>query len=87
MSVEWPYLSIDTSGVMPLGKNDQAMPSMEPYRMRVDDVLTALGGDARRGLSADEARLRLERYGMNEWPRRGRRPLGRNSSRSSPILS
>jgi Ca2+-transporting ATPase len=36
------------------------------YRQNVDDVLTALDVDARRGLSEDEARARLARYGPNE---------------------
>ena len=38
----------------------------EAYQQRVDEVLAALGTDARRGLSAGEARARLERYGTNE---------------------
>jgi P-type Ca2+ transporter type 2C len=36
------------------------------YRQSVNDVLTALDADARRGLSEDEARARLARYGPNE---------------------
>jgi Ca2+-transporting ATPase len=36
------------------------------YRMPVDDVLAALGTDARRGLGEEEARARLERHGKNE---------------------
>lgn len=36
------------------------------YRLPVDDVLTELGTHPRRGLSAGEARARLERYGRNE---------------------
>ncbi|MGH7391515.1 MAG: cation-translocating P-type ATPase [Candidatus Rokuibacteriota bacterium] len=36
------------------------------YRRPVDDVVAALGTDARRGLSQGEARARLERYGKNE---------------------
>jgi P-type Ca2+ transporter type 2C len=39
---------------------------LAPYRQSVDDVLTALSTDARRGLSQGEARARLERYGRNE---------------------
>ncbi len=38
----------------------------EPYRQSVDDVLAALGSDARSGLSHQQARDRLERYGRNE---------------------
>jgi Cation transporter/ATPase, N-terminus len=34
-----------------------------PYRKRADEVLAALGSDAQAGLSHDEARRRLERYG------------------------
>jgi P-type Ca2+ transporter type 2C len=36
------------------------------YRQGVDEVLAALDTDARRGLSQDEARARLARYGPNE---------------------
>jgi len=36
------------------------------YRQSVDEVLTALDTDARRGLEEGEARERLERYGPNE---------------------
>ena len=37
-----------------------------PYRESVEDVLAALEVDAERGLSAAEARARLDRYGPNE---------------------
>ena len=37
-----------------------------PYRQSVDEVLTTLDTDARRGLSDAEARARLDRYGKNE---------------------
>ncbi|SDY13376.1 cation-translocating P-type ATPase [Nitrosomonas sp. Nm58] len=37
-----------------------------PYRQSVDVVLSALGSDAHRGLSEEEARARLERHGRNE---------------------
>lgn len=40
----------------------------EAYRQAVEEVVEALGIDAARGLSADEARARLERYGRNELP-------------------
>ena len=36
------------------------------YQQPVDDVLTTLDTDAQRGLSAREARVRLDRYGKNE---------------------
>ncbi len=36
------------------------------YQQPVDEVLTTLDTDARRGLSTGEARARLERYGKNE---------------------
>ena len=36
------------------------------YRRSVDEVLTALDADGRRGLSGGEARARLARYGPNE---------------------
>ena len=36
------------------------------YQQPVDEVLTTLGTNARRGLSEREARARLERYGKNE---------------------
>ena len=38
----------------------------EPYQQSVDEVLTALGADGRRGLSEEETRARLVRYGENE---------------------
>jgi P-type Ca2+ transporter type 2C len=37
-----------------------------PYRISADEALTALGSDARLGLSGEEARRRLERHGRNE---------------------
>jgi Ca2+-transporting ATPase len=37
-----------------------------PYRREVRDVLAALGSDAHLGLSEEEARARLQRYGRNE---------------------
>jgi Ca2+-transporting ATPase len=37
-----------------------------PYHQTVEEVLTALDTDARDGLSKEEARVRLERYGKNE---------------------
>jgi P-type Ca2+ transporter type 2C len=40
--------------------------STTPYQQPVDAVLTALDADARRGLSKEEARARLERFGPNE---------------------
>jgi P-type Ca2+ transporter type 2C len=40
--------------------------SERAYRESIDDVLAALGGDRRRGLSEAEARARLERFGRNE---------------------
>ncbi|MGE5568231.1 MAG: cation-translocating P-type ATPase [Rhodospirillales bacterium] len=39
-----------------------------PYRMPVADVLAAFQTDRKRGLSEEEARARLERYGRNELP-------------------
>ena len=39
---------------------------MTAYQQQVEEVLTALGTDARRGLSEKEALARLERYGRNE---------------------
>ena len=38
---------------------------MTPYRHSFDEVLTSLGTDAKHGLSREEARERLERYGIN----------------------
>ncbi len=38
----------------------------EPYQQSINEVLAALGTDARRGLSESEARARLGRYGKNE---------------------
>ena len=37
-----------------------------PYRESVDAVLSSLGTDAQRGLSATEARTRLEQFGLNK---------------------
>src|ERR687894_2239692 len=36
------------------------------YRLTVEEVIAGLQSDARRGLSTEEARSRLERYGPNE---------------------
>src|ERR687889_898447 len=36
------------------------------YRQAVEEVVAELGCDPRRGLSSEEARARLERYGPNE---------------------
>jgi Ca2+-transporting ATPase len=41
-------------------------PLLAPYRQPVEAVLSALGTDGRAGLSAAEARERLERHGRNE---------------------
>jgi Ca2+-transporting ATPase len=38
----------------------------EPWSVPAAEVVTALGSDQGRGLSGDEARARLERYGRNE---------------------
>jgi Ca2+-transporting ATPase len=40
--------------------------STAPYRQPVDEILAGLATDARLGLSAAEARARLQRYGKNE---------------------
>jgi hypothetical protein len=37
-------------------------PTSAPYRKSVDELLAAFGGDAQRGPSDEEARLRLERH-------------------------
>ncbi len=39
---------------------------VEPYRQSADAVVVSLGSDARQGLTASEARTRLERHGPNE---------------------
>ena len=36
------------------------------YQQPFEEVVAALGTDARHGLTEDEARARLERYGRNE---------------------
>lgn len=41
-------------------------PEAAAYQRPADDVVTALASDAHAGLSAAEARARLERYGRNE---------------------
>jgi magnesium-transporting ATPase (P-type) len=38
----------------------------EAYQQAAEEVLTALGTDARHGLSAEDARARLAQYGLNE---------------------
>ncbi len=50
---------------MDVGASDTAERSI-PYRQSVDDVVAALRTDARRGLTEDDARRRLEQYGRNE---------------------
>jgi Ca2+-transporting ATPase len=40
--------------------------SIPAYQLRVDEVLAGQGTDARRGLGAEEAGLRIQIYGMNE---------------------
>lgn len=40
--------------------------AQEPYRLSADEIAAALGVDPKRGLSAAEARARLDRYGRNE---------------------
>jgi hypothetical protein len=47
---------------------------MPEYQRPFDEVLVALGSDARRGLSAGEARERLLRSGANELAAPGRNP-------------
>jgi Ca2+-transporting ATPase len=42
-----------------------------PYRRTAEEVVAELGSDPRRGLSAQEARARLRRYGPNELQERG----------------
>jgi P-type Ca2+ transporter type 2C len=44
----------------------KAFSGTDPYRQSVDEVLAALGTDARLGLSEGEAPKRLETYGRNE---------------------
>jgi Ca2+-transporting ATPase len=41
-----------------------------PYRRTAEEVVAELGSDPRRGLSAEEARVRLRRYGPNELQER-----------------
>ena len=38
----------------------------DAYRQSVDELIAALGTDGQRGLTEEEARARLERYGRNE---------------------
>lgn len=47
------------------------------YQQTAEAVVAKLGSNPRRGLSADEARIRLERYGLNELEEKsGRGPWG-----------
>ncbi|HET9266389.1 MAG TPA: cation-translocating P-type ATPase [Vicinamibacterales bacterium] len=48
-----------------------------PHAQTVEAVLTALGSDAQRGLTDDEARARLARYGRNELAAEARVPAWR----------
>ena len=50
---------------MDVGTSDTAERSI-PYRQSADDVVAAFRTDARRGLTEDDARTRLEQYGRNE---------------------
>jgi Ca2+-transporting ATPase len=52
---------------VPVSGSDQPRSAAVPaaYRERADAVVTALGSDTARGLSADEAKRRLEQYGLN----------------------
>ena len=50
---------------MPPVANEAPEPSMA-YRLHASEVVGRLGTDERRGLSEDEARARLARYGSNE---------------------
>ena len=52
---------------VPHPRHDSGEPRMMPeYQRPFDEVIVALGSDARRGLSAGEAQERLLRYGANE---------------------
>src|SRR5881396_2567941 len=51
--------------------------SMDPYREAIDSVLTSFGADERAGLTANEARARLDRYGKNELATQKRVPRWR----------
>src|SRR5690242_11355723 len=51
---------------MTVGGEKTAGTGPPAYRQPVEAVLSALGTDARAGLTAAEARARLERYGRNE---------------------
>src|SRR3954447_20808341 len=67
------WISINATPVVrmhgrhPGGKNvvRVELDTIQAYRMRVDDVLAALGSEAAKGLSADAVRARLARYGPN----------------------
>ena len=45
----------------------------EAYQQTIDEVLRALDADAQNGLSEEEARARVEKYGKNEL--RAEKPL------------
>ncbi|MBX6745625.1 MAG: cation-translocating P-type ATPase [Acetobacteraceae bacterium] len=49
-----------------MGHTGIPQPEAPAYRCSIDEVLSALGTDPRRGLSTAEARARLERCGRNE---------------------
>ena len=50
----------------PSGASRDSGDASMAYRQRVADVVAALGTDARRGLTSDDAQSRLSRYGRNE---------------------
>jgi P-type Ca2+ transporter type 2C len=59
-----------------VGAPSAASPPPAVRQLAADEVFTALG-TSRRGLPAEQARTRLERYGANELPRAKRRAVWR----------
>src|SRR3712207_1402124 len=53
--------------VQPTGADKAATPvALSPHHQRADAVVAALGSDAARGLTREEARRRLDQYGPNQ---------------------
>ena len=52
-----------------------------PHSVSAEEVLAALGSDARRGLTRTEARARLDRFGANVLTAEKPVPLGGSLSR------
>ncbi|MGH2371429.1 MAG: cation-transporting P-type ATPase, partial [Chloroflexota bacterium] len=70
--------SVPQTGQAGPDESEAAAPAArEAYRRTAEEVVAALGSDAERGLSDEEARRRLARYGPNELQRAAAAPAWR----------